>query len=253
MTTIIRCERISRIFNPGENEVRALDQLFLTIQSGDMVAIAGPSGSGKSTLLNMIGCLDRPDQGAVFLEDLEVSKASSTTLSDVRNDKIGFIFQSFHLIPVLSVFENVEFALQIGGKYTAAQRKERVMPLLQRLGIERMAHRRPGEISGGQQQRVAIARALVKKPLMILADEPTANLDSKTAWSIMELMIQLNEDEHTTFVFSTHDPMVMEAAPRLIKLRDGVIISDQQQQVAHSRAEHARNANEPKEHADVPA
>ncbi len=232
------CENVSRIFRPGSNEVRALDDVTFRLHRGEMAAIAGPSGSGKTTLLNMIGCLDRPDKGKVFLDSQDISNKSKHELAQIRNEKIGFIFQSFHLIPVLTVFENVEFALQIQGKLSAEGRKERVMPVLEALGIAQLASRKPSEISGGQQQRVAIARALVKKPILILADEPTANLDSKTALSIIELMVRLHQDEGTTFLFSTHDPMVMDTAPRLVHLRDGKIVSDSGEKM---------NKNQPKE------
>lgn len=220
------CEHVSRTFQHGSNEIRALDDLTFSLFDKEMVAVAGPSGSGKSTLLNLLGCLDRPDRGKVFLQGEDLSGKTKAELALIRNQKIGFIFQSFHLIPVLTVFENVEFALQIQGKMSPSERKDRVMPILEELGIGALATRKPSEVSGGQQQRVAIARALVKKPLLILADEPTANLDSKTAISIIDLMIRLNQEDGTTFVFSTHDPMVMEAAPRLVNLRDGRIIAD---------------------------
>lgn len=219
------CEHVSRIFRPGSNEVRALDDVTFRLHQGEMAAIAGPSGSGKTTLLNMIGCLDRPDKGKILLDGQDISNKTKAELALIRNEKIGFIFQSFHLIPVLTVFENVEFALQIQGKLNAEQRKAQIIPVLESLGIAQLADRKPSEISGGQQQRVAIARALVKKPVLILADEPTANLDSKTALAIMELMVNLHQDG-TTFLFSTHDPMVMETAPRLVNLRDGRIVDD---------------------------
>ena len=191
-----------------------------------MVAVAGPSGSGKTTLLNMYGCLDKPTSGKVYVDGEDITNMNKKQLAHIRNHKIGFIFQSFHLIPVLSAYENVEFALQIQGKLSPAERKERIMPILETLGIASLADRRPGEMSGGQQQRVAIARALAKKPALILADEPTANLDSKTSAAIIELMLKLNQ-EGATFVFSTHDPMVMEAAPRLVHVLDGHVQSEE--------------------------
>jgi putative ABC transport system ATP-binding protein len=220
------CENVTRIFKTGSVEVRALDGVTFEMNPGEMVAIAGPSGSGKSTLLNMLGCLDRPTSGRVFIGGEDTSVLSRTKQAIVRNHKVGFIFQSFHLIPVLTAYENVEFALQIQGKLSPAQRKERIMPVLEALDIAQLADRKPGEMSGGQQQRVAIARALVKKPVLILADEPTANLDSKTSKAIIEQMVKLNREEGTTFLLSTHDPMVMEFAPRLVKLRDGKIVED---------------------------
>jgi putative ABC transport system ATP-binding protein len=191
-----------------------------------MVAVAGPSGSGKTTLLNMFGCLDKPSKGTVIVDGLNVTNMNKKQLANIRNHKIGFIFQSFHLIPVLTAFENVEFTLQIQGNMSASERKERIMPLLETLGIAHLADRRPTEMSGGQQQRVAIARALAKKPKIILADEPTANLDSKTSQAIIDEMVKLNE-AGATFVFSTHDNMVMEAAPRLVRVLDGRVVSDE--------------------------
>ena len=223
------CEEVTRVFNPGATEVRALDGIDLTIPRGEMVAVAGPSGSGKTTLLNMLGCLDRPTSGQVTVDGEAIASMSRAQLAHLRNMKLGFVFQSFHLIPVLTVFENVEFALQIRGGMGAKERSDRIMPILETLGIAQLADRRPGEVSGGQQQRVAIARALVKKPVLILADEPTANLDSKTAGSIIELMVRLNSEDGVTFVLSTHDPMVMEAVPRLVKLRDGRVVEDLRQ------------------------
>ncbi len=224
------CDNISRYFFAGEeNEVRALDEVSLTINKGEMTAVAGPSGSGKSTLLNMIGCLDTPTAGKVWIDGVDVSGLNRNELSYIRSQKIGFIFQSFHLIPVFTAFENVEFALQIKGGMSHQERKDLVMPLLDSLGIADLAHRRPGHMSGGQQQRVAIARALVKKPTLILADEPTANLDSKTSMSIIELMIELNQKEGITFLLSSHDPMLIEAIPRVVRLLDGKIIDDGQE------------------------
>jgi putative ABC transport system ATP-binding protein len=219
--------------------VVALDKVDFRLHDGEMVAIAGPSGSGKTTLLNLMGCLDRADEGKIFLHGEDISNKSKVELAQIRNEKIGFIFQSFHLIPVLTVFENVEFALQIQNKYSAKERYDRVMPVLASLGIEALALRKPGEISGGQQQRVAIARALVKQPLLILADEPTANLDSKTAQAIIDLMVKLNQEDGTTFVFSTHDPMVMTAAPRLVRLRDGKVVEDSGEKQDKNRKEQA--------------
>lgn len=226
MQAAATCNHVSRIFNPGANEVRALDDVSLTIQKGEMTAVVGPSGSGKSTLLNIIGCLDTPTSGEVLIDGQSVVGVSKSELAHIRSQKVGFIFQSFHLIPVFTAYENVEFALQIEGTTKPSERKDIIMPLLESLGIGQLANRRPGEMSGGQQQRVAIARALVKKPALILADEPTANLDSKTSMSIVEQMVQLNQEEGVTFVLSTHDPMLMEAIPRIVRLLDGKIVDD---------------------------
>lgn len=221
------CDNVCRYFNAGQqNEVRALDGVTITINRGEMTAVAGPSGSGKSTLLNMIGCLDTPTSGSVRIKGNDVSGLNRSELAHIRSQEVGFIFQSFHLIPVFTAFENVEFALQIQGGYNPQERKDMVMPLLDSLGIGDLAHRRPGEMSGGQQQRVAIARALVKKPTLILADEPTANLDSKTSMSIIDLMVKLNQEDNVTFLLSTHDPMLLEAIPRVVRLLDGKIVDD---------------------------
>lgn len=226
MKVAAECKDVTRIYNPGEFEVRALDGVDLQIEQGEMAAVVGPSGSGKSTLLNMIGCLDSPTTGQVLIGGENVTKATKDQLAYVRSQKIGFIFQSFHLIPVFTAYENVEFALQIKGGTTTEQRKELIMPLLESLGIDTLAHRRPGQMSGGQQQRVAIARALVKKPTLILADEPTANLDSKTAMAIVEQMVRLNREDGVTFLLSTHDPELMALVPRVIKLHDGKLADD---------------------------
>ncbi len=226
MQAAATCNHVSRIFNPGANEVRALDDVSLTIHKGEMSAVVGPSGSGKSTLLNIIGCLDTPTSGEVLIDGQSVVGVSKKELAHIRSQKVGFIFQSFHLIPVFTAYENVEFALQIEGTTKPSERKDIIMPLLDSLGIGQLANRRPGEMSGGQQQRVAIARALVKKPALILADEPTANLDSKTSMSIVEQMVQLNQKEGVTFVLSTHDPMLMEVIPRIVRLLDGKVVDD---------------------------
>lgn len=220
------CDNVVRIFNPGPNEVRALNGVTFHLNPGEMAALYGPSGSGKTTLLNMIGCLDRPTSGKVSVDNNDVSQKTKTGLALIRNQHIGFIFQSFHLIPVLTAFENIEFALQIQGNLGAEQRRERVMGVMESLGIGGLADRKPTQLSGGQQQRVAIARALVKKPVLILADEPTANLDSKNSAAILELMVELNRKEGTTFLVSSHDHMVMEAVPRLLQMVDGKIVSD---------------------------
>lgn len=258
MKLVANCEDVFRVFNEGHaNEVRALRGVDLQIQEGEMLAIAGPSGSGKTTLLNLIGCLDKPTKGEVHIAGEPISKKNRTELAQIRNMKLGFIFQSFHLIPVLTAYENVEFALQIQGHMTAAQRRERIMPLLETLGIAQLADRRPGQMSGGQQQRVAIARALVKRPVLILADEPTANLDSKTSLAIIEAMMTLNQDHQTTFVLSTHDPMVMEAVPRLVKLHDGKVIDDghgnNPQSQADTQAADEAQASQEEGGSDVPA
>ncbi|MEM6930642.1 MAG: ABC transporter ATP-binding protein, partial [Myxococcota bacterium] len=195
------------------------------IAPGEFTALMGPSGSGKTTLLNQIGALDSPTNGRVFIEDQDLTQLSSGELSDLRLRRLGFIFQSYNLIPVLSALENAEFVLMLRG-VPAAERRKTVMETLISVGLGGMEHRRPSELSGGQQQRVAVARAIAGKPALVLADEPTANLDSKTGDDLIALMKQLNEENGVTFVFATHDPKVMDAARRVIRLEDGMIKED---------------------------
>lgn len=200
--------------------VRALDGISLSISPGELLAIAGPSGSGKTTLLNLIGALDRPTEGDVLVDGKRLSALSRRELSLLRRDHIGFIFQDHNLVPVMSVKENVEYVLLLQG-VDRKTRNERVAQVLADVGLGELASRRPSELSGGQQQRVAVARAIVGRPSIVLADEPTANLDSATGAALLDMMVDLNQKHRTTFVFSTHDPMVMERATRLIRLRDG--------------------------------
>jgi len=214
----------SKTYGSDAAMVWALRNVSLEIQAGEFSALSGPSGSGKTTALNLIGCLDRPSDGIVEVEGVDTSKMSTSKLADLRADKIGFVFQSFNLVPVLTALENVELALQLSGR--SSNRRERASAILTEVGLGEMLGRRPNQLSGGQQQRVAIARALVKEPALIIADEPTANLDSKTGRDILDLMRSLNVNKGTTFVFSTHDPMVMEYASRVIRLTDGEISSD---------------------------
>ncbi len=223
--TIVRLEHVCRYYEQGKIIVKAVDDLSLVIAAGEFAALSGPSGSGKTTVLNMIGALDKPTSGKVFLDELELTALSHSALSRIRRDRIGFVFQAYNLIPVLTAYENAEFvlALQDVPKQT---RRERVMTVLEQVGLQGLEHRRPDEMSGGQQQRVAIARAIVTRPDIVLADEPTANVDSHTAIELLDLMGQLNEEHGITFLFSTHDPQVMERARRLIHLRDGKIESD---------------------------
>lgn len=213
------------MYRQGEDEVHALRGISLRIPRGSFMSLTGPSGSGKSTLLNIIGGLDRPTSGRVSLDGVILNDLSRGELAELRLRKIGFVFQSFNLIPVLSARENVEFVLELQG-IAAAERRERAMKVLWEIGLGELSERRPGELSGGQQQRVAVARAIVSAPAVILADEPTANLDSKTATSLLELMRRMNEDRGATFVFSTHDQLVMKFAKRIVALHDGSIISD---------------------------
>ncbi|HRX16681.1 MAG TPA: ABC transporter ATP-binding protein [Spirochaetota bacterium] len=202
--------------------VNALQGVTTSFESGEFTAIAGPSGSGKSTLLHLIGCLDTPSEGSININEADVGIMNRSQLAILRRQSIGFIFQAYNLIPVLSALENISLPLILLG-VDKKQIRSRSLEVLEQVGLENMQDRRPSEMSGGQQQRVAIARALVKKPSLILADEPTANLDSKTGRDILELMYNLNKTENSTFIFSTHDHLVMEYARRLIKLRDGLI------------------------------
>lgn len=223
---VIRVESVSRNYRSGEVEVRALKSLSLSIKRGEFTAIAGPSGSGKTTLLNIIGGLDTPSSGRVILSGKPINEMSGNELSDFRRDHIGFIFQSYNLIPVLTVKENIEYVMLLQG-VPEQERSQRVKAILREVGLEGMDKRLPIQLSGGQQQRVAVARAMVSRPDIILADEPTANLDSATGAALLDMMSSLNEKSGMTFIFSTHDRMIMEKSRRLIMLRDGQIESDQ--------------------------
>jgi putative ABC transport system ATP-binding protein len=222
------CELIdvTRSYGEGEARVDALRDVRLTIEPGEFTVLSGPSGSGKTTLLNLIGLLDQPTSGRVLLEGQDVSGLSSSALAHKRAQRIGFIFQSFNLVPVLSAVENVELALQLSGVADAG-RAGRAAEALRAVGLGAQLDRRPTQLSGGQQQRVAIARALVKGPALVIADEPTANLDSHNGGTILDLMREMNEARGVTFVFSTHDPMVMARARRVVHLRDGAIVEDE--------------------------
>jgi putative ABC transport system ATP-binding protein len=220
---VVRVEQVSKSYILGTQQVQALKDVNLTIDEGDFLAIAGPSGSGKTTLLNLIGCIDTPTSGAIYIDGSRVSDQTPDQLADLRARSIGFIFQTFNLLPVLSATENVEYPLLQFKELSRAERKERVGFHLKVVGLEKFARHRPNELSGGQRQRVAIARALATKPKIILADEPTANLDHKTGASILELMREINLVQKATFVFSTHDPAVMKMAHRLVEMNDGQI------------------------------
>jgi putative ABC transport system ATP-binding protein len=222
---MITIKDVKKTYHVGETVVNALRGVTLTMEEGEFLSIAGPSGSGKTTLLNLIGCLDSFDAGEILLDGESIAGKDKKELALIRRKKIGFVFQSFNLIPVLTAYENVSFALALLG-LGDEEIYDRTMNLLQEVGLETMADRRPAELSGGQQQRIAIARALIKDPQLVLADEPTANLDSKTGEEILHLMEELNTQHDTTFVFSTHDTMVMEFAHRLIQLHDGLIVDD---------------------------
>ncbi|MFP6638983.1 MAG: ABC transporter ATP-binding protein [Myxococcota bacterium] len=216
---------VTKRYQQGELEVLALQGLSLTIQPGEFTAICGPSGSGKTTLLNLIGALDKPTSGTVILEGQELGTLSRRDLSQIRRDRIGFVFQSYNLIPVLSAFENAEMVLRLQG-VDPDERRARVMALLAEVGLEGLHDRKPHQLSGGQQQRVAIARAIASDPAVVLADEPTANVDSETADRLLEIMDRLNRDRGVTFLFSTHDPRVLDRAKRVIRIVDGKIDED---------------------------
>lgn len=222
---IVQLKGVTKVFTQGSVETKALRGLDLSVNRGEFVAMWGPSGSGKTTALNLIGALDTPTSGSVFLDGQDLSTLSRRALSAIRRDRIGFVFQSYNLIPVLTAFENAEAVMALQGA-SVAERKERVMQLLKDVGLEGMEHRRPHELSGGQQQRVAIARAIASNPVVVLADEPTANVDSATSENLLSIMAKLNEEQGITFIFSTHDPRVMKYARRLVGLVDGRVDSD---------------------------
>ncbi len=224
---VIETRELYREFGTGDTLVRALSNANITIERGEFTAIIGPSGSGKSTLLQLIGGLDIPSNGDVFLDNKNISHMSGSELSDFRRDHIGFIFQAYNLIPVLSARENIEYIMLLQG-VPSVERTKRVDMIMHAVGLEGLGDRRPAELSGGQQQRVAVARAMVSKPSIILADEPTANLDSKTGSELLDMMKELNEQQNMTFVFSTHDPKIMERARRIIRLVDGCVVEDEQ-------------------------
>jgi putative ABC transport system ATP-binding protein len=226
---VVRLDGVDKDYPLGAVTVRALTGVDLRIAPGEFTVIAGPSGSGKTTLLNLIGCVDVATRGTVQVDGQDTAKLAERDLTKLRLHSLGFIFQSFNLVGVLDAFQNVELPLLLQRTLTPAQRKERVMDLLQHVGIAEYAHHRPGELSGGQRQRVAIARALVTKPKIVLADEPTANLDSATGAQILDQMQALNR-EGTTFLFSTHDPRVVERASRVVRLHDGRVEDDSAQQ-----------------------
>lgn len=224
---MIKITNVEKIYDTGFQKVQALRRVSLEIARGDFLALAGPSGSGKTTLLNLIGCLDSITGGEITLDGMPLAGLDAKRRNFVRQQKIGFIFQSYNLIPVLTAKENVELALQLFRNLKDREVDERTRRILREVGLEGLEDRRPMELSGGQQQRISIARALVKDPPVILADEPTANLDSKTGEDILRLMEKLNDEHNTTFVFSTHDRMVMDYARRIVRLHDGEIIADE--------------------------
>jgi putative ABC transport system ATP-binding protein len=238
-TSIVTIENVFKEYNLGQTVVQALRGVSLTVERGDFISIAGPSGSGKTTLLNLLGCVDTATRGVVEVAGKDTAKLSERALTELRLNTIGFIFQSFNLVSVLTVFQNVEFPLLLQNKLSASDRKAKVQSMLEQVGLATHLKHRPNELSGGQRQRVAIARALVTDPLIILADEPTANLDSATGQSILDLMRTLNRTKGTTFIFSTHDHKVMRYANAVVRLADGQIIGRESAEdaVAHAIGE----------------
>jgi len=224
---LLELNKVKKVYQQGKIEVPALRGIDLMVEPGEFTTIFGPSGSGKTTLLNMIGCLDTPSEGEVKLNGDEVSKLSQTELAMVRRYNIGFIFQSYNLIPVLSAYENVEFAIRLIRHIKENEIREKTLNILEDVGLIGLENRRPNELSGGEKQRVAIARALVKEPKIVLADEPTANLDSETGAEVIKIMVKMNQKLGTTFIFSTHDPQIMKYAKRLLNLKDGMISGDE--------------------------
>ncbi|HET7839469.1 MAG TPA: ABC transporter ATP-binding protein [Rectinemataceae bacterium] len=223
----LHLEKVTKVYRKGESEVRALDGVDLDIEAGEFLTLVGPSGSGKTTFLNILGCLDSPTEGTIVYDGTELHALGEKGLSAYRRERISFVFQSYNLIPVLTVRENVELSLVIEKRLTPKEIGERAREMIAAVGLAGKEERFPRELSGGQEQRVAIARALVKRPLVVLADEPTANLDSHTAEEIVELMRRINQERQTTFVFSTHDRLVMEHARRIVTIRDGRVTGDE--------------------------
>jgi putative ABC transport system ATP-binding protein len=223
--TAVRCVDLCKTYRQGEEDIKALDHLSIEIAEGGFVCLSAPSGGGKTTLLNAIGGLDKPDKGEIYIAGQRIDTLSRGELAALRLAKIGFVFQAFNLVPVLTARENVEFVMQVQG-VPAAKRKKLASEILEEVGLAGLEDRRPADMSGGQQQRVAVARAIVSTPALVLADEPTANLDSKTADGLMELFRELNQRHNTTFVIATHDKRVMSYAKRLIRMLDGRIVED---------------------------
>ncbi len=231
MNPIVELRSVTKEYPLGATVVKALRGIDLAFEKGEFTTVAGPSGSGKTTLLNLIGCIDVATSGDVRVAGYSTSKLRERQLTDLRLHQLGFIFQSFNLVSVLSLHQNVEFPLLLQGTLTRKERDDRVREMVDKVGLTPQLGQRPNELSGGQRQRVAIARALVTKPSIVLADEPTANLDSETGNQIIELMKDLNRTDHTTFIFSTHDPKVMERATRVVRMLDGKISEDEERRV----------------------
>lgn len=229
--TAVRCVDLCKTYRQGDQDIKALDHLSLDIAEGDFVCLSSPSGGGKTTLLNAIGGLDKPDQGEVYISGRRIDNLSKGELAELRLSRIGFVFQAYNLIPVLTARENVEFVMQVQG-VPAVDRRRKAKEILAEVGLAGLGDRRPAEMSGGQQQRVAVARAIVSRPALVLADEPTANLDSKTSDGLMELFTELNEHHGTTFVIATHDQRVTGYAKRIVRMLDGRIVDDIEQHAA---------------------
>ncbi len=221
----VRCVDLCKTYRQGEEDIKALDHLSIDIAEGGFVCLSAPSGGGKTTLLNAIGGLDKPDSGEIYIADRRIDNLSKGELAELRLRQIGFVFQAFNLIPVLTARENIEFVMQVQG-VAAGERQKLAAEILEEVGLAGLEDRRPADMSGGQQQRVAVARAIVSRPELVLADEPTANLDSKTADGLMELFRELNDHHNTTFVIATHDKRVMSYAKRLVRMLDGRIVDD---------------------------
>ena len=229
--TAVRCVDLCKTYRQGDQDIKALDHVSIEVAKGGFVCLSAPSGGGKTTLLNAIGGLDIPDSGEVYVDEQRIDNLSKGDLADLRLRQIGFVFQAYNLIPVLSAEENVEFVMQVQG-VAAAERSEKARAILKEVGLEGLENRRPADMSGGQQQRVAVARAVASRPALILADEPTANLDSKTSDGLMELFTELNENHGSTFIIASHDQRVMNYAKRLVRMLDGRIVEDIDQRAA---------------------
>ncbi|WP_242143306.1 MULTISPECIES: ABC transporter ATP-binding protein [unclassified Bacillus cereus group] len=224
---IIRLDHVSKVYRLGKTEVPALQNIDLAVKKSEFLGIIGPSGSGKSTILNIIGCMDSITSGQLWINDKDVSRISDSEATNLRSEMIGFIFQSFNLIPVLTVYENIELPLLLQ-KHSKTERHEKITRIIEQVGLQHYMHHKPDELSGGQRQRVAIARAIVGEPKLVIADEPTASLDSETGKAIMNMMLSINESNGTTFIFTTHDPSVMKYAKRIITIKDGKIEKEQE-------------------------
>ncbi len=226
MSEIVNCKAVTKIYQQGDLKVTAVQSIDFKVGAGEFISLSGPSGSGKTTLLNLIGGLDQVSDGEITVAGQRIDQMNKAQLADLRLHQLGFIFQAYNLIPVLSAVENVEFIMQLQG-VNSKERRARAQAILAEVGLDNLAHRRPSELSGGQQQRVSIARAIVSQPALVLADEPTANLDSVTANSLLELMAQMNQTHQVTFIISTHDQRVIEHTQRRVRLQDGQVVLDE--------------------------